>query len=109
MKIAGIPIEVVVCDSLGVDLLIGSCLCQSAVIDFQGGVFHLGENKFPMSTTQERFCPLMATSCIPKATNNSINRVLEAYQDIFSLKTTLVNVARSLQPAVIDTGTVEPH
>lgn len=108
LKIAGIPTEVLVCDTLGVDLLIGANLCRSAVIDFQGGIFQLGDQKFPMTTTQETFCPIMTTTCLPRASSHTINQVLAAYEDVFSDKRTPVNVAQSLQPAVIDTGTVEP-
>lgn len=61
-----------------------------------------------MDTTLEQFCPLMATSCIPRAPSDVINQVLESYQDVFSMKTTPVNVAQSLSPAVIDTGDAEP-
>jgi len=108
VKIAGIPTEVLVCESLGVDLLIGSNLCKSAIIDFQKETFSLGDKHYPMSTTREQFCPLMATSSLPKAASSVINKVLDAYQDTFSPKETPVNVAKSLQPAVIDTGTMEP-
>lgn len=108
LKIAGIPTEVLVCESLGVELLIGSNLCRMSVIDFSNGIFQLGDKKFPMVTTMEEFCPLMATSCIPRASHDVINQVLDAYDDIFSQKTTPVNVAQSLPPVVIDTGSVEP-
>ncbi|ELU04483.1 hypothetical protein CAPTEDRAFT_192373 [Capitella teleta] len=37
-----------------------------------------------------------------------VNAVIDAYRDIFSVKATPVNVARSLPPAVIDTAAIKP-
>lgn len=109
VKIASIPTEVIVCDSLGVDLLIGSNLCKSAIIDFQQGLFRIGDKKYPMNTSPETFQSVsIVTCCIPKSDSDVINNVLEEYHDVFSQKSTPVNVARSLQPAVIDTGNTPP-
>ena len=108
VKIAGLPTEVIVCESLGVELLLGTNVCRNAIIDLQGGVFTLGDKKFPLDTTKEEFCPLMATSPLPKASSQVINQVLDAYKDIFSQRETPVNVAESLQSAVIDTGSEDP-
>ena len=103
VRLAGRPAEVLVCDKLGVDLLIGADLCRHAVVDFCKGLFTLGDQKFPMKLTKECLCPLMATSCIPVASQDVINNVLKAYQDVFSSKETPVNVAGSLSPAEIHT------
>ena len=103
VKLAGLPTEVLVCESLGTDLLIGSDLCRSAVIDFQNKLLTLGDQKFPMSTV-DVCCSVVAASCIPRAPQEVVNSVIDAYRDIFSSKTTPVNVAQSLQPAVIETG-----
>ena len=103
IRLANRPVDVIVCDNLGVDLLIGADLCRHAVIDFCQGYFTLGNQKFPMKLTKECLCPLMATSCFPKAPQDAINVVLEKYQDLFSSKETPVNVAGSLLPAEIHT------
>lgn len=108
VKIAGLPTEVLVCENLGVDLLIGSNLLPSAIIHYPTNTFRLGDKTFSMDTTIENLCPIMATVSMPKATSDTINKVLKAYQDIFSQKRTPVNVAQSLPPAEINTGTVEP-
>lgn len=109
VRIGGIPTEVLVCDSLGVDLLIGSNLCQYAcVIDFPRRLIQLGDKQYNMITTHHDHCPIMATSSTPKTDSTTINNVLRTYEDVFSSKRTPVNVARSLQPAVIDTGDVVP-
>lgn len=103
VRLAGLVIEVLVCESLGVDLLIGSDLCCSAVIDFQNGLLTLGDQKFLMQTTPG--CHnVVAVSSVPRAPQNVVNSVIDAYHDIFSSKDTPVNVAQSLEPAVIETG-----
>ncbi|ELU17577.1 hypothetical protein CAPTEDRAFT_195243 [Capitella teleta] len=106
VRLAGLPIEVLVCESLGVDILIGSDLCRSAVIDFKNGLLTLGNQKFPMQTVEKSCFSVVAVSCIPRAPQAVVNDV--AYRDIFSVKATPVNVARSLPPAVIDTGDHPP-
>ena len=103
LRLAGRPIDVVVCDQLGVDLLIGSDLCRQAIIDFRQGYFTLGNQKFPLKLTKECFCPLMVTTCVPRAEQDVINAVLDAYPDVFSSKETPVNAAESLLPAEIHT------
>jgi len=103
LRIAGRPVDVIVCDQLGIDLLIGSDLCQDAVIDFRQGFFSLGNQKFPMNITNECFCPLMATVCVPQSPYEVINTMLNSYQDIFSSKEKPVKVAGSLLPAEIHT------
>ena len=103
LRLAGRPVNVIVCDQLGVDLLIGSDLCRQAVIDFKQGSFTLGNQKFPMKISNECFCPLMSTVCFSQSPYDEINTVLESYQDIFSSKDTPVNVAGSLLPAEIHT------
>jgi len=108
VRLAGLPIEVLVCESLGVDILIGSDLCRSAVIDFKNGLLTLGNQKFPMQTVEKSCFSVVAVSCIPRAPQAVVNDVIDAYRDIFSVKATPVNVARSLPPAVIDTGDHPP-
>jgi len=107
LSLAGFPCEVLICDSLGVDLLIGADLCRSAIIDFQNGMLTLGDQKFPMQTTREN-CFGFVASCVPRAPQKVVNDVIDAYRDVFSTKATPVNVARSLQPAEIDTGDHPP-
>lgn len=49
----------------------------------------------------------MATSCIPKASSEVLNRVLETYADVFSNKGTPVGIAH-VTPATINTGDTAP-
>lgn len=106
ISLAGFPTRVLVCESLGVDLLIGADLCRSAVIDFQNGVLILGDRKFRMQCAG--ILPgaqhVVAVSGIPRSCYEVLNSVIGTYRDIFSTKTTPVNAAKSLEPAVIDTG-----
>ena len=51
LKLAGFPAEIPVCESLGSNLLIGSSLCRSAIIDFQNKLLTKWDQKFPKSRT----------------------------------------------------------
>ncbi|ELT88755.1 hypothetical protein CAPTEDRAFT_188873 [Capitella teleta] len=108
IRLAGLPIEVLVCESLGIDMLIGADLCRSSIIDFKNGLLTLGNQKFPMQTIEKSCFSVIAISCIPRAPQKVVNDIIDAYSDIFSHKATPVNVARSLLPAVIDTAAIEP-
>lgn len=109
VKLAGKVIEVLICETLGVDVLLGANFMKGTILDLAQDILVVGDKKFNLNTVPEtRFCPLMATGTLPTAPNETIRQVLKTYEDVFSHKTTPVQVARSLPPAVIDTGEREP-
>ncbi|ELT89400.1 hypothetical protein CAPTEDRAFT_194287 [Capitella teleta] len=89
--LVGLPIEVLVCESLGIDLLIGADLCRSSIIDFKNGLLTLGNQKFPMQTVEKSCFSVIAISCIPRAPQKVVNDIIDAYSNIFSHKATPIN------------------
>ena len=109
LSIAKVPTEVLVCEKLENDLVIGANLLRFAVLDFAGTVFKLGDQSFPMNTTPEAFSLLSATSTfLPQASSRVIADILKAYTDVFSPKDTPLGAASKLPPAEIDTGNTLP-
>ena len=82
VNLAGTPTEVLVVEKLGDDALLGGNLLKGAVIDMLGRILRLGDQTFPISI--KPVCPVMATSCLPKADSETLNNVLKAYSDVFS-------------------------
>ena len=107
VPLAGTPTEVLVTENLGQDVLLGDNVLSSAVIDMPGKILRLCDQKYPITTTTFRACPVMATSCFPKASNETLNQ-LRAYADVFSTKETPVGVATSVPEAEINIGSATP-
>ena len=107
IKLAEHPCEVLVCENLGVDVLLGMNVLQQSVIDLLNGVVVLGDQKFPIMTTPELF-RTYATTCLPQLDSAALNELLRTYQDVFSSKETPVGIATGAPQAVIDTGMPRP-
>ena len=108
LNIAGRPVDVTICDNLGVDLLIGTDLCHDAIIDFKKGTFAIGDYEFPFRIANNDTCPVMSVKLIPQAPHDVINSVLASFSDVFSHKNTPVGASHNLPPCVIDTGDQPP-
>ena len=96
VKISGIPTDVVVCPDLQVDLLLGTNmfgLHKNLLIDYEGQTVRIGDRIYPADMTQETFPAVQVMSAIPKADSQTINILLKAYEDVFSLKDTPVGLA----------------
>ena len=109
VKLAGKVTEVLICETLGVDALLGANFMKGTILDLSQDILVIGDKKYNLTTEPEtRFCPLMAIGVLPLAPTQTIRKVLKAYEDVFSPKNTPVQVAQSLPPAVVDTGDHEP-
>ena len=108
LKICGQAVEVLVCEGLGVDLLVGANLCKATVLDFKNQIFEIGGRIYPITTKPEYLCPLVQATMVPKACSPCIDKVLQQYDSVFSKKDTPLGIAKSLPPAVINTTTTRP-
>ncbi len=111
VRIGNLPTEVLVCESLGVELLIGANLCnQHCIVDFTRRQLLLGDKSYPMTPIpkRENRRVLSTTHFLPQAPSPVINKVLQHYGDVFSQKSMPLEIAQSLPPAEIDTGTERP-
>ncbi|ELT89956.1 hypothetical protein CAPTEDRAFT_198371 [Capitella teleta] len=63
----GLPFEVFVCESLGIDILIGADLCHSSIIDFKNGLLILRNQRFLIQTIEKSCFSAIAVSCMPRA------------------------------------------
>jgi transposase InsO family protein len=108
LNIAGCPVDVTVCDDLGVDVLLGADFCRNAIIDFQSGTLVIGNCAYPFCCASNDNCPVMTTKPVPTSPHDCINEVLTSYPDVFSHKGTPVGASDNLPPCVIDTGDHPP-
>jgi len=107
LKVAGQTHEVLVCRDLGIEFLLGMNVLQRSILDFLNGLMTLGDQKYRLDTTPERF-QCYATTCLPHLDNEDLNTLIRAYRDVFSARDTPVNVAHGIPEATIDTGDSPP-
>ena len=79
---------------------------RNSIIDNLNGVLTLGDQKFPIDSSQEHFCTY-ATTCLPKVDNETLNALIRAYSDVFSDKNTPVQLSK-MPPVSTDTGDTAP-
>jgi hypothetical protein len=108
VQLAGRPVSVTICDNLGVDVLIGTDLCEQAVVDFVQKVFILGDREFPLRLSRCDSCPVQSVMLLPRSPHEVVNNVIDSYADVFSQRDTPVGTARSLPLVTIDTGDHSP-
>ena len=100
VKIAGRLVDAVICNNLGVDLLIGIDFLNQAVLNFPARVLSIGGHRYPMRAGAHRVNMASVGGEVPRAQTPVVQKVLHDYSTVFSSKSTPVNVAR-LPPAEI--------
>lgn len=108
VRIASQIVQAVVCTNLDIDVLIGADLLQYCVIDFPNKVVNMGDQKFPMDLSTERFAAPSVSFVVPKAPSDVVQQVLNSYSSVFSQKSQPVKVATSLPPVEIITTCDNP-
>ena len=108
VKLGAQPAQVIVCDDLGVDLLVGADVLQNCVLDFPNHQVTMGDQKYPMITTPEVFSLQPVAHCVPRATTRVVQQIVDAYSAVFSSKDTPTCVAGSLPQATIVTTCNQP-
>ena len=108
VNICKIPTEVVVVETLAVDLLLGINLLHHCILDLPQKIMVIGDQKFPLTLQGNDNCSVHAANPVPLANDQVIDKVLQSYRDVFCSKGTPVNVAHGLTPAHIDTGDATP-
>jgi hypothetical protein len=86
LNIAGCPVDVTVCDDLGVDVLLGADFCHNAILDFQTGTFTIGDHSYSLRRASNDDCPVMTTKLVPTSSHECINNVLNSYYWLPALK-----------------------
>ena len=107
VKLGTFPAQVIICEDLAVDLLLGADVLTHCILDGPGDTFILGDQKYPMDQSPEHFSVQTVQCCMPKASSAVMQQVLTAYASTFTTKDTPVGTA-TLPPAEIHTNCEQP-
>ena len=107
LPIGGRPREVLVCESLGIALLLGMNVLYDSILNLKERKVQIGDKEYPLDTTPETF-QCFGTTQVPDTDNQILRALLRSYHDVFSARDTPIRVADGVPKATIETGSATP-
>ena len=96
IKVVNTPLEVVVCSNMRGDMILGTNMFRLhnyLLIDYDRNTVRIGDHTYPARMCDRSYATTCNLSAIPKANHETINRLLRAYEDVFSAKDTPAGLA----------------